>query len=104
MVGRGAHKLGGRESYTFYLRPPLIFDTIERGVFMPRRHTPSDNEKVAMKIAKLINDLTLDLDEIGVYLGRMAPSVSYRRLQIIAEAAQHEREAQDVRFGHDPLF
>lgn len=71
---------------------------------MPRRQTPSDSEKVAMKIAKMINDLTLDVEQVGVYLGRMAPAVSYRRLQIIAEAAQHEREVQDVRLGHDPLF
>jgi len=71
---------------------------------MVRRFTPSDNEKVAMRIAKLLNDLTLDLDAVGTYLGRQAPSVSYRRLQIIAEAAEAEREQQDVRISHNPLF
>ena len=92
-------------SSTFTLAPsPTFWYNGLKEYFMVRKFTPSDNEKVAIKIAKLLNDLTLDLDAVGIYLGRQAPSVSYRRLQIIAEAAEAEREQQDVRLGHNPLF
>lgn len=59
---------------------------------MPRGKSP--NEKVAEKIADLVNDLTLDLDQIGTYIAR-EPAVTYRRVIEIAESAKYEREGQD---------
>ena len=52
----------------------------------------SENEKVAEKMTLLVNDLTLDLDQIGEYIARSAPNVTYRRFMEIAEAARFERE------------
>jgi len=66
----------------------------------------SDEEKVAENVAKMMNDLTLDLDQIGVYLGRIRPATSYRRLEIIMEAAREEREdtVDYDRYKQDTLF
>jgi hypothetical protein len=47
--------------------------------------------KVATKISDLVNDLTLDLDQVGVYLATNN-AVTYRRVMDIAEAAQWEKE------------
>ena len=64
---------------------------------MAKRHQLTEAEKVAIKIGKIVNDVTLDLDKVGIYLARVAPNVSYSRLQIIAESAQAERDRQNVR-------
>jgi hypothetical protein len=68
--------------------------------------TKSDEEKVAGAIAKMMTDLTLDLDQIGVYLGRIRPATSFRRLEIIMEAAREEREdtVDYDRYKQDTLF
>ena len=47
--------------------------------------------KVATKISDLVNDLTLDLDQVGVYLATNS-SITYRRVMEIMEAAQWEKE------------
>jgi len=60
-------------------------------------------ERVAHKLAEIVNDVSLDLDKVGYYLAEQ-PNVSYNRLVIIAEAAVAEKEAQDVRATHYPLF
>lgn len=62
-----------------------------------RRKQLTEAEKVAIKIAKIVNDVTLDLDQVGIYLARVAPNVSYRRLQEIAESAEWEKERLNVR-------
>jgi hypothetical protein len=49
------------------------------------------NEKTAVKIAELLNDVTIDLDQVGIYLGRLAPTISYNRLMIVAESAEFEK-------------
>lgn len=59
------------------------------------RKGKSENEKVAEKLVGLVNDLTIDLDQVGEYIARSAPNVSYRRLQEVAEAAKYEREEKD---------
>ena len=69
---------------------------------MTRRVSKSQNEKVAEKLSVLVNDLTLDLDSIGVYIARSAPNVTYRRLMEISDAARWEREEKD--HGTDYLF
>ena len=68
-----------------------------------RRKQLTEAEKVAIKIAKIVNDVTLDLDQVGIYLARVAPNVSYRRLQEIAESAEWEKEKLNVR-PEDYLF
>lgn len=62
---------------------------------MGRRRAKSDNEKVAEQLASLVNDVTLDLDQVGEYIARSAPNVTYRRLIEIADAARYEREEKD---------
>jgi hypothetical protein len=47
--------------------------------------------KVARQMSHLVNDLTLDLDQIGIYLATNN-SITYRRLMEIAEAAKWEKE------------
>lgn len=54
-----------------------------------RRTTPE--LKVAEKMSALVNDLTLDLDQIGVYLASNN-SITYRRLLEVIEAAKWEKE------------
>ena len=51
----------------------------------------SEAEKVSEKIAKLVNDLTLDLDQVGIYLARHS-NTTYNRVQIVAEASKQEKE------------
>jgi hypothetical protein len=55
----------------------------------------SNEEKVAHTIAKLLDSLSLDLDEVGKYLARFLPNTIYNRLMIIAEAAEWEKENKD---------
>lgn len=59
-----------------------------------RRHKVTNEERVAMKLADICSDLRLDLDMVGTYLARVAPYVSFNRLQVIAESAKEEKEIQ----------
>jgi len=68
---------------------------------MKRRITKS--ERIANKLAEIVNDVSLDLDKVGYYLAEQ-PNISYNRLILIAEAAVEQKEAQDVRASHYPLF
>jgi hypothetical protein len=64
----------------------------------------SEAERVAMRIGKLINDLTLDLDQVGIYLARDT-MITHRRLKEIVEAADFEREQTEFRSEqYDTLF
>ena len=69
-----------------------------------RKRIKTEEEKAAQKIATIVSDVRLDLDEVGVYLGRFAPTISYNRLMLIAESAEFEKENIDVRNTHEPLF
>lgn len=51
----------------------------------------SVEEKLAERISKLINDLTLDIEQLGIYFAR-TNNITYRRLQEIAESAKYEKE------------
>jgi hypothetical protein len=64
----------------------------------------SKEEKIALKLSDIVNDYTLNLDEVGRYFYRVAPKVSYNRILDIVEVAELERENQDVRQHHNPLF
>lgn len=81
---------------------PLPVSGIMKGLM--RKNILTTEEKVAKKLATLINDITLDLDSIGIYLARYSPTISYNRLMLIAESAEFEKENIDVRHSHEPLF
>jgi hypothetical protein len=66
------------------------------------RKTKSDNQKVAERMSLLVNDVTLDLDQVGSYIARTASNVTYRRLLEIVDAARFEKEEKDN--GTDFLF
>lgn len=57
----------------------------------------NDEEKVAVSIANLLADHRLNLDRVGLYVSRLDPSTSYRRLMIVAEAADEEWESRNGR-------
>ena len=73
---------------------------------MPRgiRIPTSKEEKIAVKMSDIVNDYTLNLDEVGKYLFRVAPTVSYNRVVEIVDIAEREREATNDRTHHNPLF
>jgi hypothetical protein len=64
----------------------------------------SKEEKIAIKLSDIVNDYTLNLDEVGRYFYRVAPKVSYNRILDIVDVAEMERENTDVRNHHNPLF
>jgi cell division protein FtsL len=64
----------------------------------------SKEEKIARKLSDIVNDYTLDLDEVGRYFYRVAPKVSYNRILDIVDVAEMERENTNVRNHHNPLF
>jgi hypothetical protein len=49
-------------------------------------------ERVAMRIKTIIEDLNLDLDQTGVMLARVLPHLTYNRLIAMIESAQYEKE------------
>jgi hypothetical protein len=49
-------------------------------------------EKNAEKMVELVNDLTLDLNMMGVYLADMTSSVLYNRLWEVFESARKHKE------------
>jgi hypothetical protein len=55
-------------------------------------------------MAKRLDSVTLDLDEVGRYLASM-PNVYYNRFMIVAEAAEFAKvEAESSFFQADRLF
>jgi hypothetical protein len=67
------------------------------------RRIPRTNEaKVAEAIAKQLDSLTLNLDDVGKYLAGM-PNIYYNRLMVIAEAAEFEKECKEL-YQQDTLF
>jgi len=61
------------------------------------RKVKTDEEQVATKLTNLVNDLTLDIEQVGIYLARQAPNVSFRRLNEVIDSANNEKETIDVR-------
>ncbi len=57
---------------------------------MKKKVTPE--ERVAVKIANLVNDVTIDLDKVGQHLATDLPTISYNRLVLLTEAAVEEKE------------
>lgn len=55
------------------------------------RKTLTEEEKVAKKLIETVNDLTLDLEEVGEIIGSTYRNVSVNRLVIVAESAEHTK-------------
>jgi hypothetical protein len=68
------------------------------------RKSLSKEQKVAKQLSDMLNDITLDLDMVGKYLGIHSSSVQFNRIQLIAEIAQFEKESQYDREHHNSLF
>ena len=58
----------------------------------------SREDKIAKKILDMVNDLTLDLDEVGVAIANIARKVSLNRLKVILESAEDEIEQLHNRY------
>jgi hypothetical protein len=57
------------------------------------RRIQTEEEKAAKKLATIVSDVRLDLDEIGGHLANL-PNVAYRRLSEIVDSAEYEKESK----------
>ncbi len=55
------------------------------------RKAMTEEEKVAKKLIETVNDLTIDLEEVGEIIGTVYRNVSVNRLVVIAESAEHTK-------------
>lgn len=62
---------------------------------MRRIRTPE--EKVAKQLADIVNDVSIDLDEVGIHLAINQPHISYLRLENVVEAAKEEKNVKQSR-------
>jgi hypothetical protein len=69
-----------------------------------RKREITDEAKIAIKIGKILDQASLDLDRVGIEMARIRPALYYNRLMIIAEAAAQEQEELSVKHSHNPLF
>lgn len=58
------------------------------------RKKATKEEKVAKTMVDLVTDLTLDLDQVGRYVGEQASTVIYNRLDIVMDSARETKEDQ----------
>jgi hypothetical protein len=58
----------------------------------------TEEDRVAKRLAKLVNDVSLDLDEVGIALSYSAPTVTINRLSTVIESAIWEREGRNNDF------
>jgi ATP-dependent Lon protease len=60
-------------------------------------------EKAAKKLATIVSDVRLDLDEVGSHLANL-PNVAYRRLSEVVDSADSEKEGKYDREHIPHLF
>jgi hypothetical protein len=58
------------------------------------------DQVVAKRIAEMVSDVTLDLDEVGKSIANAHPTVIYNRLVLLTEAAVEEKITER---GHSSL-
>ena len=58
----------------------------------------SKEERVAKKMLSLVNDVTVDLDELGKAIAKAEPTIMYNRFILIAEAAADEKREENERY------
>lgn len=69
-----------------------------------KRKTLTKEEKVAQKLIELVNDFTIDLDLVGMYLSQQTSSVLYNRLDTVIDSARTNLEIEYDRKAHNALF
>jgi hypothetical protein len=57
------------------------------------RRIQTEEEKAAKKLATIVSDVRLDLDEVGSHLVNL-PNVAYRRLSEVVDSAKDEKEGK----------
>jgi hypothetical protein len=67
---------------------------------MSNGHKKTKEEIIAEKIVDFLSDLRLDLDLIGLYLGRYIRITIWNRLEHIYEVAKYHREKEDDHNEH----
>ncbi len=67
------------------------------------RRIKTEEEKAANKLATIVSDVRLDLDEVGSHLANL-PNVAYRRLSEIVDSAEYEKESKYDREHIPHLF
>ena len=75
------------------LAPPLLFWYNRQGRFMRIKIGTSPEERVAIRMKTIVEDLNLDLEQTGIMLARVLPHLTYTRLEAILESMQYEKEA-----------
>lgn len=68
-----------------------------------RSRIRTEEEKIAKQLANIVNDLTVDLDQVGVYLARNSRNISITRLNEVIESANYEKEQSNVRINTDTI-
>lgn len=66
-----------------------------------RSRMRTEEEKIAKQLANIVNDLTVDLDQVGMYLARNSRNISITRLNEVIESANYEKEQSNVRINTD---
>ncbi len=59
---------------------------------MAKRHKLTKEERVAQRISDLILPLDLDIEMIGIYLAELSPRTAIKRILLMAEIAQQEKD------------
>lgn len=67
---------------------------------MAKGHKATKEEAITAKLIDLLADLRTDLDMIGLYFGKYARIVIFRRLEHIYEVAKQHRDQEDNREEH----
>lgn len=49
-------------------------------------------ERVAKRLKVVVEDLDLDLEQVGVMIARVFPHLTFNRFQAMMESAAHEKE------------
>ena len=58
-------------------------------------------EIVALRIVDILSDIRIDLDMVGMYLGKYTKTVFFKRLEHIYEVAKHhEQESKSVHYDY----
>jgi len=61
---------------------------------MSKHGVTTREQKVAKTIIDMLSDIRLDLDIIGLYLGKYARTVVFNRFEIVYEAAKEEQDKE----------
>ena len=67
------------------------------------RRIQTEEEKAAKKLATIVSDVRLDLDEVGSHLANL-PNVAYRRLSEVVDSAEDEKEGKYDRENFSDLY